>query len=125
MSDDCEYGSLRTGTIGVTKMQGNFVKILFQAKSLWKAKKCQEFCQNSCALLCTILYVTQEINKHQLLLQDLNQSLLQNSVVFCNFQSKHKFLMLVTLLFYSMLTLQKLARQPKCLKTLLTNRKET
>ena len=43
--------SARSGTTGVTKMRGNFLEILFQAKFLPKAKKSQEFCQNLFALL--------------------------------------------------------------------------
>ena len=42
---------LRIKTIAVTKMQGNFIEILFQAKFLRKATKSQEFCRNSIALL--------------------------------------------------------------------------
>ena len=38
-------------TIGVTKMQGNFVDISFQAKFLRKAIKSQEFRRNSFALV--------------------------------------------------------------------------
>ena len=38
-------------TIGVTKVQGNFVEISFQAKFLRKAPKSQEFRRNSFALL--------------------------------------------------------------------------
>ena len=41
----------RIKTIGVTKMQGNFVEISFQAKFLRKATKSQEFRRNSFALL--------------------------------------------------------------------------
>ena len=38
-------------TIGVTKMQGNFVEVSFQAKFLRKTMKSQEFRRNSFALL--------------------------------------------------------------------------
>ena len=42
---------VRIKTIGVMKMQGNFVEISFEAKFLRKATKSQEFCRNSFALL--------------------------------------------------------------------------
>ena len=48
---------VRINTTGVTKMRGNFVEILFQAKFLRKATKSQEFRRNSFAFFCTILYM--------------------------------------------------------------------
>ena len=50
-------------TVNVTKMQGNFVEISFQAKFLQKATKSQEFRRNSFALLLhnTVHYISEVI----------------------------------------------------------------
>ena len=47
-------------TIGVTKMEGNFVEISFQAKFLWKAKNFVEICLH---YFCTILYLPEHQTK--------------------------------------------------------------